>query len=180
MSHECPLRTDTLSLAARFTSTSVQTAPFGSPQAISQVKIGGQAQRKRASPRPRKSRRTGTYSFAENCVLARLGAKRPFARYLNANCTSTTSSPRDNATSECGRPALAIERSLGPLLREPGHLRDHRRKDPGIPNSETPRSNYETRQAIRPQHHPSGNRHAAPDPQNSAAPWLAGPTAQFL
>ena len=41
----------------------------------------------------------------------------------------------------CGRPALAIERSLGPLLREPGCLRDHRGKDPGIPNSQTPRSN---------------------------------------
>jgi hypothetical protein len=38
-------------------------------------------------------------------------------------------------------PALAVERSLGPILREPGHIRDHRRKDPGIPNSQTPTSN---------------------------------------
>jgi hypothetical protein len=42
-----------------------QLAAFGSAQAISQAKIGGPARRKRASPRPRKSPRTGTYSFAE-------------------------------------------------------------------------------------------------------------------
>ena len=35
----------------------------------------------------------------------------------------------------------SVEHSLGPLLREPGHLGDHRRKDPGIPNSQTPASN---------------------------------------
>ena len=33
------------------------------------------------------------------------------------------------------------KRTPSALLREPGHLRDHRWKDPGIPNSQTPRSN---------------------------------------
>jgi hypothetical protein len=53
-------------LAARFASASVQTAACGSAQAISRAKIAAPAPKKRASPRPRKSRRTGTYSFAGN------------------------------------------------------------------------------------------------------------------
>jgi hypothetical protein len=49
------------------------------------------------SPRPRKSPRTGTYSFGENSAQARSRAKRPFARCLSSIYTSTTSLRRDNA-----------------------------------------------------------------------------------
>src|SRR5258708_36513852 len=69
---------NTPSLAARFTSTSVQTAASGSAQAISRARIDAPAPKKRASPKPRKSPRTGTYSFVENSALERSKAKSPF------------------------------------------------------------------------------------------------------
>lgn len=70
-----------------------------------------------------------------------------------------------------------IERSFDPLLREPGDLRDHRREDSRVPYSQTPRSNYETRQATGPQHHAC---HTAPDPEDCSAPRLAQPTPRFF
>jgi hypothetical protein len=47
---------------------------------------------------------------------------------------------------------LAVERSLGGLLRKHGHLEDHHGKNRRISNSQTPTSNCETRQAAGTQH----------------------------
>ena len=48
-----------------------------------------------------------------------------------------------------GGAALAIERALGSFLRKPGHLQDHRGKDPVIPSAQTPGSNCKPRQSYR-------------------------------
>jgi hypothetical protein len=56
-------------------------------------------------------------------------------------------------------------RSKGPssFFRESGHLRGHLRKDPGLPNSQTPRGYWQTWRTTSPSHAASGNRDAPPD-----------------
>jgi hypothetical protein len=70
----------------------------GNPQAISRARIVAPAQRTRASPKPRRSPRTGIGSFAGNSAPGRSRTKRRLAKCLNTTSANTTSSRRDNAT----------------------------------------------------------------------------------
>ena len=98
-------------------------------------------------------------------------------QYLR-ECDIMTQGERNQAIR--GGPTLAVERSPGTLLRKPGHLRDHRWKNPGIPIHDTKQAISEMWQATGPQHDAPRNRDAAPDLENSAAPRMARPASRFL